>query len=250
MGRRDEVAEALSTGGAPRWRAGSLPRAGRPRGGARPRAPPQRKDTAGSRVVELYDGLLDLHPSPVVALNRAVAVGMAEGPAPGCWRSTRSRRSGRCRGFTWCRRRAATCWLGPGGPRRREAAVERAVALAPSKQEQHPIGYLARRTAAEPPLRGYRPPNGKRGGRTALGGNDHEQPQGGGRRGLDRPGRRGDHCHDQLRQRGPAGTARARDRQPPGRCRDHQRRAQDGHSGVSIDGQGGSGELARPGRPG
>ncbi len=35
------------------------------------------------RIVRLYDALLDLAPSPVVALNRAVAVGMAEGPAAG-----------------------------------------------------------------------------------------------------------------------------------------------------------------------
>lgn len=33
-------------------------------------------------IVALYDRLLALRPSPVVALNRAVAVGMAEGPAP------------------------------------------------------------------------------------------------------------------------------------------------------------------------
>jgi len=34
-------------------------------------------------IVALYDGLLALLPSPVVALNRAVAVGMADGPAAG-----------------------------------------------------------------------------------------------------------------------------------------------------------------------
>ncbi len=35
------------------------------------------------RIVRLYDALLALTPSPVVALNRAVAVGMAVGPAAG-----------------------------------------------------------------------------------------------------------------------------------------------------------------------
>jgi RNA polymerase sigma factor (sigma-70 family) len=34
-------------------------------------------------IVALYDALLEMTPSPVVALNRAVAVGMAEGPAAG-----------------------------------------------------------------------------------------------------------------------------------------------------------------------
>jgi predicted RNA polymerase sigma factor len=35
------------------------------------------------RIAALYDGLAQLTPSPVVELNRAVAVGMAFGPAAG-----------------------------------------------------------------------------------------------------------------------------------------------------------------------
>jgi predicted RNA polymerase sigma factor len=35
------------------------------------------------RIVALYDALAAIAPSPVVALNRAVAVGMAVGPAAG-----------------------------------------------------------------------------------------------------------------------------------------------------------------------
>ena len=38
-------------------------------------------DTDWSRIVAIYDALLALNPSPVVALNRAVAVSMDEGPA-------------------------------------------------------------------------------------------------------------------------------------------------------------------------
>ena len=41
------------------------------------------EDTDWERVVLLYDALLQVSPSPIVALNRAVAVGMARGPAPG-----------------------------------------------------------------------------------------------------------------------------------------------------------------------
>jgi predicted RNA polymerase sigma factor len=37
--------------------------------------------TDWARIVTLYDALLQRTPSPVVALNRAVAVGMAQGPA-------------------------------------------------------------------------------------------------------------------------------------------------------------------------
>jgi RNA polymerase sigma factor (sigma-70 family) len=47
---------------------------------ARARRP---EDTDWERIVALYDALAQLLPSPVVDLNRAVAVGMAEGPAAG-----------------------------------------------------------------------------------------------------------------------------------------------------------------------
>jgi RNA polymerase sigma factor (sigma-70 family) len=40
------------------------------------------EDTDWERVVALYDGLAQLMPSPVVELNRAVAIGMAFGPEP------------------------------------------------------------------------------------------------------------------------------------------------------------------------
>jgi RNA polymerase sigma factor (sigma-70 family) len=40
------------------------------------------EDTDWERIVALYDGLAQLMPSPVVELNRAVAVGMAFGPQP------------------------------------------------------------------------------------------------------------------------------------------------------------------------
>jgi RNA polymerase sigma factor (sigma-70 family) len=40
-------------------------------------------ETDWERIVLLYDALLQVSPSPIVALNRAVAVGMAEGPAAG-----------------------------------------------------------------------------------------------------------------------------------------------------------------------
>jgi RNA polymerase sigma factor (sigma-70 family) len=47
---------------------------------ARARAP---KDTDWPRIVALYNELFQLAPSPIVELNRAVAVGMASGPAAG-----------------------------------------------------------------------------------------------------------------------------------------------------------------------
>jgi len=41
------------------------------------------EETDWGRIVLLYDALLQISPSPIVALNRAVAVGMAQGPAAG-----------------------------------------------------------------------------------------------------------------------------------------------------------------------
>jgi predicted RNA polymerase sigma factor len=45
---------------------------------ARARVP---EDTDWVSIVAIYDGLVEIAPSPVVELNRAVAVGMAFGPA-------------------------------------------------------------------------------------------------------------------------------------------------------------------------
>jgi RNA polymerase sigma factor (sigma-70 family) len=41
------------------------------------------EETDWDRIVILYDALLQISPSPIIALNRAVAVGMAQGPAAG-----------------------------------------------------------------------------------------------------------------------------------------------------------------------
>lgn len=42
---------------------------------------PRAQDTDWNRIASLYVALMELVPSPVVELNRAVALGMAEGPA-------------------------------------------------------------------------------------------------------------------------------------------------------------------------
>jgi RNA polymerase sigma-70 factor, ECF subfamily len=44
---------------------------------------PRAQDTDWPRIAALYDGLAQLAPSPVVELNRAVAVGLAHGPEAG-----------------------------------------------------------------------------------------------------------------------------------------------------------------------
>ena len=44
---------------------------------------PRAQDTGWTQIAALYDAFVQIEPSPVVALNRAVAVGMAYGPAAG-----------------------------------------------------------------------------------------------------------------------------------------------------------------------
>ena len=65
------------------WAARSAPTPCRPRSppATRERAPPS--ETDWPRIAALYDALAQLAPSPVVELNRAVAVSMAFGPAAG-----------------------------------------------------------------------------------------------------------------------------------------------------------------------
>jgi RNA polymerase sigma-70 factor (ECF subfamily) len=70
-----QTAEALTTGGAGRF---TLQAAIAGVHAAAPRS----ADTDWSRIVRLYDALLAVWDSPVVALNRAVAVSFATGPAP------------------------------------------------------------------------------------------------------------------------------------------------------------------------
>jgi predicted RNA polymerase sigma factor len=41
------------------------------------------EETDWARIALLYDALLQINPSPIMALNRAVAVGMVQGPAAG-----------------------------------------------------------------------------------------------------------------------------------------------------------------------
>jgi len=41
------------------------------------------EETEWQQIVLLYDALMRSAPSPIIALNRAVAVGMAQGPAAG-----------------------------------------------------------------------------------------------------------------------------------------------------------------------
>ena len=83
------------------------------------------------RIVTLYDELMDVYPSPVVELNRAIAVGMSDGPLAGLRElDAVAGQLGDLYVVPAARWRAA----GAGRPYRRGAhELDRAIALAPSE---------------------------------------------------------------------------------------------------------------------
>jgi RNA polymerase sigma-70 factor, ECF subfamily len=62
---------------------------------------PSYADTDWAQIRVLYDEMLRIWPSPVVALNRAVAVSMAEGPEPALAEVERLERDGRLSGYRY-----------------------------------------------------------------------------------------------------------------------------------------------------
>jgi len=97
-----------------------------------------------ARVAELYGELARIAPSPVVDLNRAVAVAMSQGPEAGLALVAAIDRSGSLSGYYLLPATKADLLRRMG--RRSEAALEyeRALELAPSEVEKR---YLARRIA-------------------------------------------------------------------------------------------------------
>ena len=98
------------------------------------------RDTDWSQVVALYDQLGRLDPSPVVALNRAIAIAELDGPAVAL--AIVDRLADQLAGYHACHATRADLLrrLGAGGQAR--AAYDRAIELAGNSAE---IGYLTRR---------------------------------------------------------------------------------------------------------
>ena len=107
-----------------RWWSGRWRRAGSARTRSRRRSrrcTPRRRTAAATdwaQIVGLYDVLARVEPSPVVELNRAVAVAMRDGPAAGLALIDAILARGDWPTTTWRTRPGPTCAGGSGGRRR------------------------------------------------------------------------------------------------------------------------------------
>jgi RNA polymerase sigma-70 factor, ECF subfamily len=112
-------------------------------------------DTDWTQIALLYGELMRFLPTPVVELNRAVAVGMAYGPAAGLELVSSLETSGKLAGYYLLAATRADLLRRLGAADEAAAAYREALALAPTEAERR---YLSRRlTGLAPPARGATP---------------------------------------------------------------------------------------------
>jgi RNA polymerase sigma-70 factor (ECF subfamily) len=101
-------------------------------------------DTDWRQIALLYGELLALEPSPVVALNRAVAVAMAEGPDAGLRELAPIERAGELAAYPYLQAVKADLQRRAGRTREAAIAYERAIGLTRNETER---AYLRRRSS-------------------------------------------------------------------------------------------------------
>lgn len=106
---------------------------------------PSCADTDWRRIVGYYDRLLELNPSPVIRLNRAIAIGYADGPEQGLDQLAQLEREPRLEEYGLLRAARADLHARLGDTRRARAAYERAIELSATEPERR----LLRRRLAE-----------------------------------------------------------------------------------------------------
>lgn len=103
--------------------------------------------TDWQRIAALYGELAALQPSPVVELNRAVAVGMADGPAAGLALVDQVAQDGRLDGYHWLPSVRGDLLLKLGRRLEARAAFEQAAALTSNAAERALLLARARQAA-------------------------------------------------------------------------------------------------------
>jgi RNA polymerase sigma-70 factor (ECF subfamily) len=96
---------------------------------------PNYAETNWSRIRELYDLLYELRPTPIVALNRAIAVGNAEGPEEGLAHLARIARLDKLKGYPFLPAAQGEFQRLAGRPLEAQRSFENALALARNATE-------------------------------------------------------------------------------------------------------------------
>jgi RNA polymerase sigma-70 factor (ECF subfamily) len=107
-------------------------------------------DTDWTEIAALYERLHDMVPTPVVALNRAVAVAMADGPAAGLRLVEDIEHAGDLAGYHLLPATRADLLRRLGRNGEAGVAYRRALALAPTDAERRYLERRLRETAAPP----------------------------------------------------------------------------------------------------
>jgi predicted RNA polymerase sigma factor len=94
------------------------------------------KDTDWKRIAALYDALAQATPSPVIELNRAVAVGMAYGPAAGLEIADALQSDKTMRNYQWLPSVRGDLLAKLGRHSQARAEFERAAAMASNAKER------------------------------------------------------------------------------------------------------------------
>jgi RNA polymerase sigma factor (sigma-70 family) len=107
-------------------------------------------ETDWAQIAALYDALAQTHPSPVVELNRAVAVGMAFGPAEGLALVDAMRDDPALQSYQWLPSVRGDLLARLGRHAEARAEFERAAGLAGNARERELLLERARNPAATP----------------------------------------------------------------------------------------------------
>jgi RNA polymerase sigma-70 factor (ECF subfamily) len=97
------------------------------------------EDTDWRRIARCYDDLVRLQPSPVIALNRAVAHGFAYGPAVGLALLAQARTGGGLGDYPWAVAAEAELTARDGDRQRAAALFREAAARVPGESERRAL---------------------------------------------------------------------------------------------------------------
>ena len=103
-------------------------------------AAPSYEATDWKQIVELYDSLYRLNPSPVVALNRAVAIANAKGPEAGLSELSKIPASDKLKTYPFYPAAYGEFYLLAGQPAEAAQHFEKALKLARTESEKNFFG--------------------------------------------------------------------------------------------------------------